>query len=587
MKRKLGKAAALVSLVLSLCLLLGCAAPRETHFFVKDDFGTTNFADMRYTHYDPTQLYADIDAFRALAKDEKAGKQMIALYDKIMQAGEMVSTQNALIGIRYNQAPNDDEVKAEQTYTMKLYIDVADKICKAVRDVLQTENGTALRAHLSVDEVKGYLDYEDLTERQRQLVTEEDELVTDYDRLMVNMNVSAQLDGVIWDYDKYQAAENLTPEESKRIYDALEAQLNLTAGGIYQELVKIRIEQAKEAGYDSFVDYAYAESFGRDYTKEDAQAFHAAVKANVGKRYYSQIRNIDAAQFGDMGCDISPKDAMRYLGKYASEIASEIYDSYAYMKKYDLCYLTLDPEQIDSGFTTALRAYACPFIYNMCYEDSAATFSDVVHEFGHFTQFHYVPNPNALVCTESYDIAEVNSQGLEMLYDAYYDEIFGAKKAPGARANHLTRLLNSVVSGCVQDEFQQYVYAHPNETLSQWNQAYYDITESYGMEHREEDHDYSWMYIHHTFSSPMYYISYATSALTALDIWNQAQTDRQAAIDTYLLFTSYGSTDFGYLELLKASGMKDFRDTEYVKRITRRVMDEIVALDQAGNEQAA
>lgn len=540
---------------------------------------------MQYTHYDPAQLYADIDAFRALAKDEDAGKRLIALYDKIMQASDTVATLNSLISIRYNQAPNDDDVKAEQTYTMKLYIDVADAICKAVRDVLQTENGAVLRTHLSVDEIKGYLDYEDLTERQRQLVTEEDELVTDYDRLMVNLNVSAQVDGVIWDYDKYMAAENLTPEENARIYDALEAQLNLTAGGIYQELVRIRIEQAEEAGYDSFVDYAYEESFGRDYTKEDAQAFHSAVKAEVGKRFYSQICDLDAAAYGDMDCNISPKDAMRYLGKYAAEISSEVYDSYTYMKEHDLCYLTLDPEQIDTGFTTSLPAYDCPFIYNMCYENSAATFSDLVHEFGHFTQFHYVPNPNGLVCSGSFDIAEVNSQGLEMLYDTYYDDIFGEEKGAVVRANHLFRLLNSVISGCIHDEFQQYVYAHPEETLEQWNQAYYDITESYGVDHGEADHDYSWIYVHHTFSSPMYYISYATSALTALDIWNQAQTDRQAAIDTYLLFTSYGTTDFGYLELLKASGMKDFRDTEYVKRITRRVMDEIVALDQAYGEE--
>lgn len=578
------RAAAALAFVLAAFLFAGCAAPRETRFFIKDSFGTTRYADMKYTHYDPTQLYADIDAFRALSKDDEAGRKLVELYEKLIKEMSTISTLHSLADIRYHQSPNDDEVKAEQVYTMQLYIDVADAICRAVRDVLQTQNGVALRAHLQPEEIKAYLDHEDITERSRQLSKEEDELVTDYERLMVNMNVSVQIDGVVWDYESYMNAQDLTPEENKRIYGALEAELNLTAGGIYQELVAIRTEQAKEAGYDSYVDYMYAEAYGRDYTKEDAQAFHAAVKENVGKRYYTQIADSDAATYGNIGNDITPKEAMRYLGKYAAELSSELYDSFAYMKKYDLCYLTLSEDEIDGGFTTALPAYDCPFIYNMCYEDSASTFTDLVHEFGHFTQYHYVPNPHELTYTESFDIAEVNSQGLEMLYDAYYDEIFGAARGPAVRANHLNNLLYSVVGGCMHDEFQQYAYAHPDETLEQWNQAYYMIAESYGVTH-EADHDYAWMYVPHTFSSPMYYISYATSALTALDIWDQAQTDRQAAIDTYLLFTSYGTTDFGYLELLKASGMKDFRDADYVKRITRTVMDAIMELDALCDDQ--
>ena len=89
----------------------------------------------------------------------------------------------------------------------------------------------------------------------------------------------------------------------------------------------------------------------------------------------------------------------------------------------------------------------------------------------------------------------------------------------------------------------------------------------------------------HTFNAPMYYISYATSALTALDIWTRAQSDRGDAVNKYLYFTSFGSEDYGYLELLDICGLENFTDANYIKSTAGKVMDTIDELCE--NEKAA
>lgn len=41
---------------------------------------------------------------------------------------------------------------------------------------------------------------------------------------------------------------------------------------------------------------------------------------------------------------------------------------------------------------------------------------------------------------------------------------------------------------------------------------------------------YEWVEIHHHFETPFYYISYATSAISALEIWAQSLDDRNQAV---------------------------------------------------------
>ncbi len=579
MPKKYSRILRCLAILLIVCLLSGCAAKSQVRYFANDSFGKTRFADMQYEHYDIDALMAKIDAFTAAAKNAEQGQKLIAAYDEIMAEVAKLDTMSALSIIRYTQNANDAQNEKEYSYMQECEIKAQNAAMVAIRDALKSPSGAYLRAHLDTQSAREFLAFRDMSEREQKLAMEELELDTEYDRLMLNLDVAAQIDGESWTMERLQE-EGDTLDEAKKseISEAIEKELNLTAGGIYQELLLLRDEQAKLAGYDNYIDYAYKEIYRRDYTKEDARAFHRAVKQELGPAYYKEITNKTLLQLAGRDCKIDEKNVLNYIGKYAKDISPELYESYKYMQRYKLCDFTADARKLDKGFTTSLPMYDAPFIYNMCYPGNARTLSDSVHEFGHFTAGHYVPKKNILTDSMSYDIAEVNSQGLELLYDEYYEDIFGKKDAPLIRARHLSSLLGSIVSGCIEDEFQQYAYTHIDASVEELNRAYCDIVRSYGYDYGDKTYDYEWMYIHHTFSSPFYYISYATSALTSLDIWVTAQENREAAIDQYLRFTSFGVYDYDYLELLKICDMGNFTDAEYVNRITGITKDAVLEL---------
>ena len=87
-----------------------------------------------------------------------------------------------------------------------------------------------------------------------------------------------------------------------------------------------------------------------------------------------------------------------------------------------------------------------------------------------------------------------------------------------------------------------------------------------------DNSDYNWVLISHTFESPMYYISYATSALSALELFLDAQTDFDGAADTYLNLVAMG-TGLGYREAVREAGLSDIFQAGAVSALAQRLQD--------------
>ena len=67
---------------------------------------------------------------------------------------------------------------------------------------------------------------------------------------------------------------------------------------------------------------------------------------------------------------------------------------------------------------------------------------------------------------------------------------------------------------------------------------------------------YEWVDIHHHFETPFYYVSYATSAVSALELWADALENRDKAMQIYDKLTQY-TINVEYLETLKKVGLSD------------------------------
>ena len=210
---------------------------------------------------------------------------------------------------------------------------------------------------------------------------------------------------------------------------------------------------------------------------------------------------------------------------------------------------------MESSFTTYFANYSSPFMFT-AWEDSFYNTGTLIHELGHYTNYFVSPASGWSV-SESLDLAEVDSQGLELLMTAYFDRLYGSDEAAeAALASRLSDALYSVLSGCMEDEFQQAVYADPDMTLEEMNALYYKLAQEYGFADLYGYTGCEWTMIPHTFQTPMYYISYATSMIASLELWDLAQTDADAARNAYLTILQRGPyTDFR--ETLVAAGLAD------------------------------
>ena len=125
------------------------------------------------------------------------------------------------------------------------------------------------------------------------------------------------------------------------------------------------------------------------------------------------------------------------------------------------------------------------------------------------------------------------------------------------------------------DEFQEAVYDDPDLTLEEVNRLFRGISEEYGYVYGEdEEESYFWVEIPHNFQSPMYYISYATSALSALDLWLRSLEDWDSAVDTYLELAAMGMRR-PYRETVEAVGLRDIFRERTMRLLAEGIQDHL------------
>ena len=152
----------------------------------------------------------------------------------------------------------------------------------------------------------------------------------------------------------------------------------------------------------------------------------------------------------------------------------------------------------------------------------------------------------------------------------YYDEIF-PKQADTAKKEIIDELMENIIYGCIQDEFQREVYRNPDMTLDEMNRLSARIYKEYGMNYGLQD--YSWVFVTHIFEVPMYNISYAVSGLAAMQIWSMSETDFDSAVKTWEKFLDEGVYNKTYLDVVGRCGLVKFTEPGAVEEICGPALD--------------
>lgn len=114
--------------------------------------------------------------------------------------------------------------------------------------------------------------------------------------------------------------------------------------------------------------------------------------------------------------------------------------------------------------------------------------------------------------------------------------------------------------GVAVDEYQHFVYSHPDATPEQRKEAWRRIERVY-LPHRDyEDNAFLegggyWQRQLHIYLYPFYYIDYTLAQICAFQYWTRANENREAAWKDYLKICKIGGSQ-SFLEIVREGGLQ-------------------------------
>ena len=246
-------------------------------------------------------------------------------------------------------------------------------------------------------------------------------------------------------------------------------------------------------------------------------------------------------------------------------------ESLEYMLRNELYDFKVDENKMEGSFTTYFSDYETPYMFTQWTGDPTCP-TTFIHETGHFTNYYW----NAQVGWSrgtNLDLAEIDSQSLPLLMIPKFGTLYG-RYADLAVKEALNDAMYAIISGCMEDEFQQAVYETPNMDLDEMNQIYLKICKDYGFEMLYGYTGVEWAAIPHSFQSPMYYISYATSMIPALEIWKLSTEDYEFAKSVYFSVL-LRDNDLPFRRVLSKNGLKDIFIESTIKEIADALSDHL------------
>ena len=382
-----------------------------------------------------------------------------------------------------------------------------------------------------------------------------------------------------------QDSDRAVREKAWRAVSSRRLQDKAKIEDIFDEMIGLRDEAAKNAGFDNFRDYQHKRMERFDYTPDDCLRFHDAVERHVVpfKRELDARRKaalgVDTLRPWDMACDeqgrppLKPFTDGQDLVEKSREVFSRLDPGLAELfnslgdnmgpGKTGPTDLDLDSRKgkASGGYQYERPRSKTPFIFM----NAAGVHRDVetmVHEAGH--AFHsMLCSHRPLGADRDYPIefAEVASMTMELLtlphWDVYYPNEDDANRA------RRSQIEGSVTTLCwlvTIDAFQHWLYLNPKHTRDERAAYWRTLQERFGgsesWEGLDDELSYMWHRQGHLFGVPFYYIEYAIAQLGALGIWvNSLENGVDSALVEYKRALDLGGSK-PLPDLFEAGGVK-------------------------------
>ena len=368
---------------------------------------------------------------------------------------------------------------------------------------------------------------------------------------------------------------------------------------LFDELISLRQQIAKNANFDNYRDYMFAAMGRFDYTPKDCFNFHDAIAKEIvpiinsfEQKRKNKLGN-ESYKAWDTSVDVDGLHPLKPFdgGTELTDLSIECFnrlrpyfgECLSTMKAMKHLDLESKNGKAPGGFMYPLYEIGVPFIY-MNAVGSQRDLVTMVHEGGHavhsflsrdlsLTEFKSTPS----------EVAELASMAMELLsmdhWDVFYKEKADLKRV---KLEQLEKVLEGLPWIASIDKFQHWIYT-TEHTAQQRKEKWLSISDELGnqiidWEGNENVHANLWQKQLHLYEVPFYYIEYGMAQLGAIAMWRSYKQLGEQGLDNYMNALKLGYTKtIG--EIYETAGIKFDFSASYVKELADFIKEELEKLN--------
>ena len=523
------------------------------------------------------------------AKDYASGMKVIKKMNKL---SDKIQTESTVISIRYSLNTTDPKIAKAQ--------DKMDNMMPLLSALFNEWNKVIVNVPFRAEiEKKWGKYYFQMIENSLKAFDEKiipelieiNKLSSQYDRVLGSARIEFR--GNVYNLsqmgkfttDKDRETRRLASIEVDKFFQAHEQEI----GDIYSKLVLLRDQAAKKLGYSDFTELGYLNLGRVDYDDKKVANYRVqiadAVVPVAQKLYKKQAKRIGLSfnkmkpydfNLSFLSGNPTPIGDPTYLVEQATkmydDMSKESGEFFRFMKEHNLLDLVAREGKAPGGYMTYLPVYHYPFIFSN-FNGTQGDVNVLTHEVGHAFQGYLSgkiqPPEYRMPTLES---CEIHSMSMEFFAWPYMDLFFG-KDADKYRYAHLSDAIEFLPYGISIDEFQHWVYKHPNATHEERCAIWLDIQSRYEPHKKYDDdtpcfkHGAAWIRQSHVFGSPFYYIDYTLAQVCAFQFLNEMNKNQPKAWKKYVKLCKCGGK-YPFVSLLEHNHLRNpFLDGNVKKNI--------------------
>src|ERR1017187_1639134 len=366
---------------------------------------------------------------------------------------------------------------------------------------------------------------------------------------------------------------------------------------IFDGLVTLRTQMAKNAGFDNYRDFMFRKMGRFDYAPENCLQFHDAIEKEIVPAV-REIQNdrrrqlkLEKLRPWDLAVDPQNRAPLKPFAEVGEMVSrtQKIFNhldaelAAGFQQMQDLKLLDLDNRKgkAPGGYQSTLSEARVPFIF-MNAVGLQRDVETILHEAGHAFHAQATRDEDLYAYRGApIEFCEVASMSMELLGNEFLEEFYPAPEANRARKTHLEGIIGFFPWMAVVDAFQHWIYTHAGHTRAERKAAYLKLMDRFGGDvdwsGYEEARAHSWHRQLHIFTHPFYYVEYGIAQLGALQVWANSRRDKVKALDDYKKSLALGGSR-PLPELFAAAGCKFQFDAATIKPLIQLAGTELKKL---------